>query len=313
MRKEALSESLASEGDMMLQALLDDLLEIPQVAIVVPRDSRLGELPLDNGCNRIEECMVGDFDFRRIWLSLVSQCDAVWPIAPETAGLLETLCADVEQAKKILLNTPSSVVKEASSKINTLERLHAQGLSVVPTYRLPDDGLDLSLPWVIKPDDGVGCEGIHIIRDINQRKRLLHQHSENRIVQPLVAGEPMSLSLLCQGGKAEILSLNRMNVEYVDDGFCLRCCESSKAFSKESRFQELANGVSATFPGLWGYVGVDFLLTDSQLLVLEVNPRLTTSYAGLNQAIGYNPARKVLAMAGLLRENQEMEQRCQQM
>ncbi|MEE9396862.1 MAG: ATP-grasp domain-containing protein, partial [Methylococcales bacterium] len=76
---------------------------------------------------------------------------------------------------------------------------------------------------------------------------------------------------------------------------------------------ELANGVAATFPGLWGYVGVDFLFADNQLLVLEVNPRLTTSYAGLSQTIGYNPARKVLAMAGLLRENQKMGQKCQQM
>ncbi len=313
MRTKALSEGLALEGEMMLKALLDDLLEIPQVTVIVPRDSRLGELRLDKDGNRIREVMVGDSGFRTLWLSLVSQCDAVWPVAPETTGILEMLSADVEQAEKILLNTPSSAVREVSSKIDTLERLHAHGISVVPTYRLTDNKLDLCFPWVIKPDDGVGCEGIQIVRDSIQWKNLFQHNNENRIIQPLIAGEPMSLSLLCQDGKAEILSWNRMNVESIDDGFYLRSCESSTTFDKENRFQELANGVAATFPGLWGYVGVDFLFADNQLLVLEVNPRLTTSYAGLSQTIGYNPARKVLAMAGLLRENQKMGQKCQQM
>ena len=41
-------------------------------------------------------------------------------------------------------------------------------------------------------------------------------------------------------------------------------------------------------PGLRGYVGVDLVLTDSEAVVIEVNPRLTTAYLGR----AFGPRRK---------------------
>ena len=52
----------------------------------------------------------------------------------------------------------------------------------------------------------------------------------------------------------------------------------------------------------WGYVGVDFLLGAEGPLVLEVNPRLTTSYCALPAALGRN----VAAMALELRRSGEL-------
>ena len=49
-------------------------------------------------------------------------------------------------------------------------------------------------------------------------------------------------------------------------------------------------------PGLWGYAGVDLIVSDQGPVVLEVNPRLTTSYAGLSQALNMNVAEKILAL-----------------
>ena len=34
-------------------------------------------------------------------------------------------------------------------------------------------------------------------------------------------------------------------------------------------------------PGLKGYVGIDMVLSDDECYVIEINPRLTTSYLGL--------------------------------
>jgi predicted ATP-grasp superfamily ATP-dependent carboligase len=47
-------------------------------------------------------------------------------------------------------------------------------------------------------------------------------------------------------------------------------------------------------PELWGYAGVDVMRCEQELRVLEVNPRLTTSYAGLRRSLGINPAALVL-------------------
>ena len=49
-------------------------------------------------------------------------------------------------------------------------------------------------------------------------------------------------------------------------------------------------------PNLWGYAGIDLIEKAEQILVLEINPRLTTSYAGIHEAIGINCARAVLEL-----------------
>jgi predicted ATP-grasp superfamily ATP-dependent carboligase len=52
--------------------------------------------------------------------------------------------------------------------------------------------------------------------------------------------------------------------------------------------------VAAALPDLWGIIGVDLIDTKQELQVLEVNPRITTSYAGLRESTGINPAAMVL-------------------
>ena len=56
----------------------------------------------------------------------------------------------------------------------------------------------------------------------------------------------------------------------------------------------LGGRIAAAIPGLWGYVGVDLVATPSGPVVLEVNPRLTTSYCGLRSALQINAAELVL-------------------
>ena len=64
----------------------------------------------------------------------------------------------------------------------------------------------------------------------------------------------------------------------------------------ESTLAPVAARIAKAFPGLWGYVGIDLIDSPAGPLVLEINPRLTTSYVGLAAAIGGNPAGMVLAM-----------------
>ncbi|MCA1852170.1 MAG: ATP-grasp domain-containing protein, partial [Beggiatoa sp.] len=48
--------------------------------------------------------------------------------------------------------------------------------------------------------------------------------------------------------------------------------------------------------GLAGYVGVDLILTPSGPIVVEVNPRLTTAYVGLVEALEINIAAAILGV-----------------
>ncbi|MEK7799030.1 MAG: ATP-grasp domain-containing protein, partial [Acidobacteriota bacterium] len=46
-----------------------------------------------------------------------------------------------------------------------------------------------------------------------------------------------------------------------------------------------------------GYVGVDLVLGDSGATVIEINPRLTTSYVGLRLSVAENIAGLIIAAA----------------
>ncbi|MBS7633086.1 ATP-grasp domain-containing protein, partial [Candidatus Bathyarchaeota archaeon] len=48
------------------------------------------------------------------------------------------------------------------------------------------------------------------------------------------------------------------------------------------------------FKGFRGYLGIDVVLAKDKAYLIEINPRLTTSYVGLRKVIGYNPAQAII-------------------
>ena len=41
-------------------------------------------------------------------------------------------------------------------------------------------------------------------------------------------------------------------------------------------------------PGLRGFVGIDLLINDKEIFIIEINPRLTTSFIGVYDTLGIN-------------------------
>ena len=295
---EAPSDVLAGEGAIMLAALTEDLASIPGISVNV---LRAGSLPQPASHHpAIQWVRVGpDEQIRDRLLLELHEVEAAWLIAPETGGMLEALCQRVESAGKVLLTSPASAVRITASKQDTARRLVHRGIPVVPT--LTWDVLQASPPWplpvVIKADDGVGCENIHIIRSPAQWEAFRLNHTNRQwIMQPLVKGESLSLSALFAQGEAVLLSGNRQHIRESGDGFVLRGCSVNAIPDLDGQFTALLNGIAAAIPELWGYAGIDLIRHGNRLQVLEINPRLTSSYAGLNAALGMNPARMVLAL-----------------
>lgn len=291
------SASLAHEGDLMLGALLRDLADIPGVQIAALREARLavpGSFPATTEWLRPESTVGAEQCFREG----LAACDAAWIVAPETGGILERLCRSVEDAGKPLLTSPAAAVRIAASKLATMRRLQDRGVPVVPTVAAADGWAGLAFPVVVKPDDGAGCEGARILESAAAGREFLAGVASvgDYVAQPLVEGEALSLSALFAAGRAKLLSGNRQYIARDRGGFALRGCGVAAVADEAGLFQALAERIAAALPELWGYAGVDLIRSDPGLRVLEINPRLTTSYAGLRAATGLNVAGLVLEL-----------------
>jgi predicted ATP-grasp superfamily ATP-dependent carboligase len=296
MQAQILPVSLAREGDLMLGALLRDLSDIAGIRVTALRDHRLG-IPAYSPPG-VEWLVVGPQDDAQTrFASAIRRADAVWPIAPETEGILERLCQMVETAGKTLLTSPAAAVRLAASKLATLRRLDLRGMPVVPTVSWHRDPAPPAFPFpvVVKPDDGVGCEGATIIRTLPDWRQFAKRcPPRDWILQPLMDGEPLSVSALFAHGRARLLCGNRQLIQRWDAGFVLRGCSVNAVSDEAGDFAALTDQIATAIPELWGYAGVDLLRTADGLKVLEINPRLTSSYAGLRDALGVNPAEWVL-------------------
>jgi predicted ATP-grasp superfamily ATP-dependent carboligase len=225
----------------------------------------------------------------------MAHADLVWLIAPESSGMLARMSALVPPGK--LLGCPPQAITIAASKYATAQLLAQHNIPVVPTWKPAQAPTNLSR-YVAKPDDGVGCEDTRCFDDFAQMQAWLQQgRNASHVVQPWLAGDAGSLSMLCREGKAWLLSCNRQLVEQHNDGFVYRGSIVNGIENIARHWDAcaaLAQNIAAAMPALSGYVGVDVMVNGNDITVLEINPRLTTSYAGLSQASGLNVAGLVL-------------------
>jgi predicted ATP-grasp superfamily ATP-dependent carboligase len=283
---------LAPEGEMMLRALVDDLTAVPGVKVTVLRDARLpANLPATIH-------WVGRADaFWPIFRLAAGEADAVWPIVPEQDGILAGITREIIRCNRTLLGCRPDAVVIATSKRATAKMLGRAEIPVIPVYAEESSVPPEANEIVVKPDDGAGCQDTRLFKDRAELRKWLQTHPDPKwIFQPFVRGAAGSLSVLCCDGRARLLACNRQKVQVADgtvrfDGVCVNAVPD-----RDGRYAELASRVTQALPGLWGYCGVDFIESFDGPIVVEVNPRLTTSYAGLRRAIGLNPAQFVLGL-----------------
>lgn len=290
---EPIPDGLAREGGLMLRALAGDLLDVPGVEVLVTRDARLPPLVAPVRSITVQ----GPDEAWELWERLADTVDAVWPIAPESDGALERLSRLVLKTGCRLLNSGPDAVAVTARKSSTATALAAAGLPVVPVRQAGEsDDPPGAGPWVVKPDDGAGCGDTRLLRTVPEwTEWRTATAGSGFVVQPYCAGIPASLSMLCRDGAAWPLTLNRQLVELAGSEFRYHGGIVG-AFPLSPEMHALADGIAAALPGLAGYVGVDLVMTSDGPMVLEVNPRLTTSYVGIRRSTGMNAAAALLAL-----------------
>ena len=281
----------------MLWAVLADFRKLGSVHTLTTLDCRIDlqhrELPAD------EVFTVEPDQREQVFTAMLERCDAALIIAPETDGNLARLSQIVEDRGIPLLGSFAAAVKIAGDK-GSCYRLFTQAgiptpLTVVTSNALVRQAAaNFGFPLVTKPLDGVGSVGVCLIdnpADLDRAVDILQRQTGHMeiLLQKFVPGIHASVSLLASGDNILPLSLNGQQMEigcpftYKGGLIPLKHPLQARAFENAAKAVHL-------IPGLQGYVGVDMILDEQEAWVIEVNPRITTSYIGLRQVLGMNLA-----------------------
>ncbi len=305
--------SLVREGSAMLTALVADLAAIGGHHIVTTVDSRF-PLAAPPGVEVVT--LSAGSRSRAAFDALIASADAAWLVAPETDRCLERLTARVEQKGKALLGSSATAIRVASDKAR-LPRLLARHDIPHPKTRViypRRPGVDWKVDWktaarelgypvVVKPASGAGCSGVCLARDarelghaVDTARRVLRANGRGPLLlQRFVPGAAASVSLLADGRRAVALTVNAQSIIRASQSFSYRGGRTPLDHPLAGQAVEAALRTCEALPGLRGYVGVDLVLTKSEAIVIEVNPRLTTAYLGARAALEENVAALALA------------------
>ncbi len=282
----------------MLQALLDDLAQLQNVDVTLLLDKRYQlQIDIPHGINVF--FMLPQKSFIMQLSELLTDHDAVWPIAPESDAVLFDISRMAEQQQCQLFNSSSAAVAICADKFKTNQLLAQQGIAVVETIALSDFNHQFTAPWVLKPKASEGCEQSFLINSEQQLSEIQSQLDSlnNFIIQPFVEGDSLSLSCLFYQGTALLISCNRQILQIQQQQISLQACEVNIAKDDLQPYRNMLESVAENISGLSGYVGIDIIQPRfAEPLLLEINPRLTTSYAGLKKALGFNLAEQIVAM-----------------
>lgn len=285
-----LPASLVREGAAMIGALAADLQGIDGCQVVALRDPRVLQLALGK-CEVVE--VLSRFSHDEELDRLAAKADATILIAPEFDDILWKVARRVVASGGRLLSPSPEFIRIAANKQRTCDVLRAAGVPV-PEGRILETEeplpAEFAYPAVVKPVDGAGSQDTYFVRGAHDAPPA---YAWRRRLERYVPGLSASAAMICGlGGRVGLMPCKQ---RISDDGR-LRYLggEMPLAAGLAERAKSLADRAVAAMPPAIGYVGVDMVLgrepDGSEDFVIEINPRLTTSYVGLRAAASVNLA-----------------------
>ncbi len=303
--EESLPPSLAREGRAMRNAVAADFAALPGVEVVTTCDPRV---PLPPGATGV---VVSSADEeRRCFEQFCRECDAVYVIAPELEGVLTARCHIAAALNPRPLNVSAAAAELCGDKFALAERLLEADVPTIPTQLV--EGEDLwenrevtggCVPegYVVKPRYGAGSQSTWLCRtraEVEERLAQFDPHRPTRqaILQPYLSGRALSVAALFGSDGVLRQLFPPAEQRLTDDGtFQYRGGRLPVAVANARQVESLIRRTAACVSGLRGYVGFDLLERDAGgYLVVEINPRLTTSYIGYRRLTDENLARGLL-------------------
>ncbi len=290
---------LIAEGWAMLAALLEDFGGLAGATV----ETMFGREFLASGKTPPAGVVVHEVGYgeeKATFRRLAAAADRTLVVAPECDDVLPERLRWVEAAGGRSLGSTVEAARLAGDKLRLAGLLRERSAPTPYTVAWPAE--PPSYPAVCKPRRGAGSQATFLVRDADELRRAVGQARAegwgDLIVQPFVPGEPASVAFLVGPGRR--LALPAVSQRLSDDGrFHYRGGRLPLTADSAERAASLAARAVDAVEGLRGYVGVDLVLgpTAARDAVMEINPRMTTSYIGLRARARFNLAQALLSVA----------------
>ncbi|MEM2710099.1 MAG: ATP-grasp domain-containing protein [Candidatus Methanomethylicia archaeon] len=284
----------AMEGYAMLKCISRDLSSKHNTTIMVSSEIQ-NIYPIEAD----EILLIGKHENPYIKLKrLASQFNYTIVIAP--AQKLPEIIGIIERAGGKSIGPCLEVVKTCSNKYLLYKALRRENIStpktVKSTFKLEEILMKtrrIKPPFVIKPVDGVGCIGVSLINNISDTEKAIIKAKNNTlknyfIIQEFIDGVNASACIVGDGLNVKVLSIN---LQYVD----LKPPEGESSYNGglipiklDGKILNTLVEATRRLKCLNGFIGLDFIISNNIPYIVDVNPRITTSYIGLRRVVNIN-------------------------
>ncbi len=256
---------LLSEGFAMLRTMVSEFSGSGFDIITV----------LDKRLRGLADWLDADVFPNRNGLNAALKCrpDAALVIAPEKGRELEEISTKLRKRSIKVLGSQAEIIRICANKWLTHRML--QGIVPQPkTWKKPR-GTGRVL---IKPVDGIGCEGIKFATS--------SRGAAGVIFQEFLEGEHASCCLMMGEEGGTVLSVNRQEIAIQKGRFMYVGGAVPLDHPLKEKCAEIALKAAESL-GLRGYCGVDLVVGTSPFFI-ELNPRITTSFVALARVLQAN-------------------------
>ncbi len=291
-------ESFYKEGKQILISLIKSFSKLKDIELSIFIDENNINL-INNNFNNVNflvtKTNAQNSYFEKLINLDINKCDYFLIIAPETNNLLYQITKIMENKNLNNLGCSSSCIKKAANKWLLYNNFKNTSIQLAESYLIGENKLNLNnnfFPAVIKAKYSAGSE----LEIINSKKEFINlniKNYEGQIIQKIIKGIPGSLSLAANSKKLQILSFNKQLIASQD--FSYLGSTINYKFPEQYQLEQFADSIKKEYPNLNGYFGIDFIYNETGFFLLEINPRITSSFIGLAKIS--NPAKIILDLA----------------
>jgi predicted ATP-grasp superfamily ATP-dependent carboligase len=306
LNKEMLDVSLLVEGFGMLRVLLQNAKNIG-MKTVTTLDKRL--VCIKDYLNVDEIILVSENEsIFSVGQHIANKSDGFLVIAPGANGILADAVSSYNKTTARSYNCSIETIQFLTNKAKTYEFCSKKKINIPRTIvfvnnnehfevttktKYPGSIVDnfenynLKFPIIIKPNEGVACEGLVLCRNREELERKLNEKIyPEMLIQEYIYGEHLSVTALIRNDEVHILSINeqKLSLTHTYSAYLGGISNIRHPFANE--IIDFCYGLLKKIDGLQGFVGIDFVISTNEnkgleIYFIEINPRTTTPVCGL--------------------------------